>query len=70
MIYIHNYPYLILSSNIELGEKKVIWHFLHSAYSNNSSFPQLHILTLKNTNTASKAVNQRKSPQLKIPNNR
>lgn len=70
MIYIHNYLYSFLASDIRLGKRESHKAISKFPNSNNFSFPQLHILTLKSTNIASKAVNQRKSPQLKIPNNR
>ena len=70
MLYIHNYLYLFSSSDIGLGKRENLKYISHSAKPNNFSFPPLYILTLKITEITSTAVNHRKSPQLKIPNNR
>lgn len=69
MIYIHKCLYLYPYPNIELGKRESIKQGVPFGLSYNFSFLQLHTLTLKSINRASKAVNQRKSLQLKIPNN-
>lgn len=54
------------------GERERHKAISQSANSNNLSFPPFYIHTLKSTNTgniASKSVNQRNLPQLKILNN-